>query len=78
MKWQNESCATNNTNFSNSGTKRKDTGMDFNSLDDKFETPMEDKEDENHDHIDVNTNTEEITNIIAAEKHIIRWRKTMM
>ena len=52
--------------------------MDFNSLDDKFETPMEDKEDENHDHIDVNTNTEEITNIIAAEKHIIRWRKTEM
>ena len=56
MKWQNESCATNNTNFSNSGTKRKDTGMDFNSLDDKFETVME-YEDENHDHIDVKTNT---------------------
>ena len=57
MKWQNESCATNNTKFSKSGTKRKDIGMDFNSLDDKFETVMEDKEDENHDHIDVKTDT---------------------
>ena len=44
----------------------------------KFETVMEDKDDENHGHIDVKTNTEEITDIIAAEKHIIRWRKTMM
>ncbi|KAL6326482.1 hypothetical protein AAG906_008344 [Vitis piasezkii] len=31
----------------------KNIGMDFNSLDDKFETLMEDKEDENHGHIDV-------------------------
>ena len=78
MKWQNESFATDNTKFSKSGTKGKDIGMDFNSLDDKFETVMEDEEDENHDHIDVKTNTEEITYIIAAKKHIMVWRKTMM
>ena len=52
--------------------------MNFNSLNDKFETVMEDKEDENHGHIDVKTNTEEIIDIIAAEKHIKRWRKTEM
>ena len=75
MKWQNESCATDNTKFSKSGTKGKDIGMDFNSLDDKFEIVMEDKEDENHDHIDVKTNTEEITVIVAAEKHIIGMEK---
>ena len=78
MKWQNESFATDNTKFSKFGTKGKDIGMDFNSWDDKFESVIEDKEDENHDHIDVKTNTKEITDIVAAEKHIIRWRKTMM
>ena len=53
MKEQNEPCATNNTKFSKSSTKGKYIGMDFNSLDDKFESVMEDKKDENHDHIDV-------------------------
>ena len=75
MKGQNESCAIDNTKFSKSGTKGKDIGMDFNSLDDKFETVMEDEEDENHDHIDVKTNTEEITDIVAAKKHIIGMEK---
>nr|CAN83433.1 hypothetical protein VITISV_010135 [Vitis vinifera] len=75
VKGQNESCAIDNTKFSKSGPKGKDIGMDFNSLDDKFETMMEDKEDENHDHIDVKTNTEEITIIVAAEKHIIGMEK---
>ena len=78
MKGQNETCAINNTKFSKSGTKGKDIGLDFNSLDDKFEIVMEDKKDENHDHIDVKTNTEEIADIIDAKKHIIRWRKTEM
>ena len=78
MKRQNESCATDNTKFSKFGTKGKDIGMDFNSLNDKFETMMEDKEDENHGHINVKINTEEITYIIAAKKHIMVWRKTMM
>ena len=78
MKRQNESCATDNTKFSKSDTKGKDIGMDFNSLNDKFETMMEDKEDENHGHINVKINTEEITYIIAAKKHIMVWRKTMM
>ncbi|RVW33023.1 hypothetical protein CK203_101244 [Vitis vinifera] len=53
VKGQNESCAIDNTKFSKSGTKGKDIGMDFNSLDDKFDIVMEDEEDENHDHIDV-------------------------
>ncbi|RVW86036.1 hypothetical protein CK203_041447 [Vitis vinifera] len=75
VKGQNESCAIDNTKFSKSGTKGKDIGMDFNSLDDKFETVMEDEEDENHDHIDVKTNTEEITDIAAAKKHIIGMEK---
>ena len=75
MKGQNESCAIDNTKFSKSGTKGKYIGMDFNSMDDKFEIMMEDKEDENHDHIDVKTNTEEITVIVAAEKHIIGMEK---
>ena len=75
MKGQNESCAIDNTKFSKSSTKGKNIGMDFNSLDDKFETMMEDKEDENHDHIDVKTNTKEITDIVAAEKHIIGMEK---
>ncbi|KAL6345724.1 hypothetical protein AAG906_017466 [Vitis piasezkii] len=55
-----ESCATDNTKFSKFGTKGKDIGMDFNSWDDKFESVIEDKEDENHDHIDVKANTKEI------------------
>ena len=67
VKGQNETCAINNTKFSKSGTKGKDIGLDFNSLDDKFEIVMEDKKDENHDHIDVKTNTEEITYIVVAE-----------
>ena len=75
MKRENESCATDNTKFSKFGTKGKDIGMDFNSWDDKFESVIEDKEDENHDHIDVKTNTKEITDIVAAEKHIIGMEK---
>ena len=71
MKGQNESCATDNTKFSKFGTKGKDIGMDFNSWDDKFESVMQDKEYENHGHIDVKTNTKEITDIVVAEKHII-------
>ena len=49
--------------------------MDFNSLDDKFESVMEDKEDENHGHIDVKINTEEIIDIVATKKHIIGMEK---
>ena len=49
--------------------------MDFNSLDDKFESVMEDNEDKNHGHIDVKTNTKEITDIVATEKHIIGMEK---
>ena len=75
MKEQNESCAIDNTKFSKSGPKGKDIGMDFNSWDDKFESVIEDKEDENHDHIDVKTNTKEITDIVATEKHIIGMEK---
>ena len=75
MKGQNESCATDNTKFSKFGTKGKDIGMDFNSWDDKFESVMQDKEYENHGHIDVKTNTKEITDIVVAEKHIIGMEK---
>ena len=75
MKEQNEPCATNNTKFSKSSTKGKYIGMDFNSLDDKFKSMMEDKNDENHDPIDVKTNTEEITDIIATKKNIIEMKK---
>ena len=75
MKRQNESCATDNTKFSKSDTKGKDIGMDFNSLNDKFETMMEDKEDENHGHIDVKINIEEIIDIVATKKHIIGMEK---
>ena len=57
VKGQNESCVKDNTKFSKYGTKGKNIGMEFNSLDDKFESVMEDKEDENHGHIDVKTNT---------------------
>ena len=53
--------------FQNLVQKEKNIGIDFNSLDNKFESVMEDKEDENHDHIDVKTNTEEITYIVVAE-----------
>ncbi|KAL6340040.1 hypothetical protein AAG906_038875 [Vitis piasezkii] len=67
VKGQNESCAIDNTKFSKSGTKGKDIGTDFNSLDDKFESVMEDKEDENHGHIDVKINTKEITDIVATK-----------
>ena len=49
--------------------------MDFNSLDDKFKSVMEDNEDKNHGHIDVKTNTKEITDIVDAEKHIIGMEK---
>ena len=49
--------------------------MDFNSLDDKFESVMEDKEDENHGHIDVKINIEEIIDIVATKKHIIGMEK---
>ena len=75
MKGQNESCVKDNTKFSKYGTKGKNIGMDFNSLDDKFETMMEDKDDENQGHIDVKTNTEEIIDIVATEKHIIGMEK---
>ena len=75
MKGQNESCAIDNTKFSKSSTKGKNIGMDFNSLDDKFETMMEDKEDENHGHIDVKINIEEIIDIVATKKHIIGMEK---
>ena len=71
MKGENESCATDNTKFSKSGTNGKDIGMDFNSLDENFETVMEDKEDENHGHIDVKTNTD----IVAAKNNIIGIKK---
>ena len=41
--------------------------MDFDSLYDKFESVMKDKEDKNHGHIDVKTITEKIANIVATE-----------
>ena len=49
--------------------------MDFNSLDDKVESVMEGKKDENHGHIDMKTNTEEIIDIVATKKHIIGMEK---
>ena len=61
--------------FQNLVQKEKNIGIDFNSLDNKFESVMEDKEDENHDHIYVKTNTKEITYIVAVEKHIIGMEK---
>ena len=45
--------------------------MDFNSLDDKFKSVMEDNEDKNHGHIDVKTNTD----IVAAKNNIIGIKK---
>ena len=36
---------------------------------------MEDKDDENHTHVDVKTNKKDITNIVVAEKHIIGIEK---
>ena len=61
--------------FQNLVQKDKNIGIDFNSLDNKFESVMEDKEDENHDHIDVKTNTKEIPYIVVVEKHIIGMKK---
>ena len=41
--------------------------MDYDSFNDKFESFMEDKEDENHAHMDVETNKE----IVVLERHIM-------
>ena len=52
VRGQNEPSSTNNKRFS----KEKNIGMDYNSLYDKFESVIEDKEDENHGHMRVKTN----------------------
>ena len=45
--------------------------MDYDSFNDKFESFMEDKNDGNHAHMDVETNKE----IVVAEKQIIGMEK---
>ena len=65
VKGKNQPSATQNTGWPKSATKGQDISMDYDSFNDKFESFMEDKEDGNHAHMDVETNKE----ILVAKKH---------